>query len=81
MPTLPSLDVTSAQAQRMMAAFGALDATKTPQENYLAWLKHRIIDEVLDFERQQRLVQFRVGETTADSTARAALGDDRVLGE
>ena len=80
MPDLPTLSVTNDQAQRMLAAFGAKDPNKTPQQNYLTWLRWQIIDEVLSYERQQRLVQFSNTDKTAEAAARTALGDDRVVG-
>jgi hypothetical protein len=45
MPTLPGLDVTQAQYDRIVAAFpGATLAEKAA--NYKAWLSNNLIDEV-----------------------------------
>ena len=74
MPDLPTLTVTSAQATRMLAAYGARDATKTPTENYKAWLKEKIIEEVVAFERQQQQVTFRDQQIERDRQAIIALG-------
>lgn len=41
--TLPTLTVTDAQAQRMLAAYGTTD-------NYKAWLRSQIIDFVKAYE-------------------------------
>lgn len=46
MPTLPTLTVTDAQAQRITAAFGSV-------ANYKAWLKSQVIEYVLHYEERQ----------------------------
>lgn len=43
MPTLPTLTVTQAQADRMLAAYGSVDA-------YKEWLRDRIVAHVLQVE-------------------------------
>ena len=43
MPQLPTLTVTDAQAQRMLAAYGSVD-------NYLEWLRSQIIEFVVSQE-------------------------------
>jgi len=45
MPTLPTLTVTQAQADRMLAAYGS-------QSEYTSWLKNAIIDFVIAKENQ-----------------------------
>lgn len=62
MPTLPTLTVTQAQADRILAAFGDANA-------YKAWLKDRIVDFVATKEAQTRLDQFLADEATKRSTA------------
>lgn len=43
MPTLPTLTVTQAQADRLLAAFGSV-------ANYKEWLKQNLIQYVIDYE-------------------------------
>ena len=43
MPNLPTIFVTDAQADRLLAAFGSV-------ENYKAWLKATLIDYVVEHE-------------------------------
>lgn len=45
MPTLPTFTVTQAQADRLLAAFGSVDA-------YKAWLKEQLITYVSSYESQ-----------------------------
>jgi hypothetical protein len=60
MPDLPTLTVTTAQANRMLAAFGSA-------ANYREWLRARIVDEVKRVETRSILVQ-----ADADQRAKAA---------
>ena len=46
MPTLPTFEVTQAQADRIQAAFGSI-------ANYRAWLKQAIKDYVFNHESEQ----------------------------
>jgi hypothetical protein len=76
MPTLPTLDVTQPQADRIIAAFGATQAEAVA--NYRVWLKASVIDEVLSRERQALLISQRQAVVDADAAGKLALGDDRV---
>jgi hypothetical protein len=51
MPTLPTFNVTDAQATRITAAFGSV-------ANYKEWLRQSIIDAVFDYERRQMQTTF-----------------------
>ena len=74
MPDLPTLTVTTEQANRMIAAFAPRDPDKTPQQNYKDWLKERIIEYVIQQERQAALVEFNETRQAADDAAFLALG-------
>lgn len=60
MPALPTLDVTKAQADRMMAAFGSV-------ENYKEWLRQQILHYVIDTEVEQ--VRLEVTQREIDKKA------------
>ena len=66
MPTLPTLTVTQAQADRMLASFGS-------QQAYLDWLKNNIIEFVLNKEAVERQKAWQVQEEAARVQARAEL--------
>lgn len=73
MPELPTLTVTNIQANRMLAAFGAIDTTKTPSENYRNWLKEQIIEYVLNYETMQRDGQYLAEREAFRQTSRGEL--------
>lgn len=50
MATLPTLTVTDAQQQRIIAAFTDPTGVLTPQQMYKKWLKESIIDKVKLYE-------------------------------
>ena len=53
MPTLPTLTVTQAQADRMLAAWG-------DTESYKVWLKEQIIKYVIEWEKTLKQRQFLI---------------------
>lgn len=66
MPTLPTLTVTDAQANRMLAAWGSTG-------EYTNWLQDQIIEYVLRYEKRQRLANFDAQEKVAEQEARTSL--------
>lgn len=66
MPTLPTLDVTQAQADRMMAAYGSV-------AGYRQWLKQQIIEYVVAAEARARVETFRAEQDRLEGQARADL--------
>lgn len=73
MPLLPTHNVTDAQAQRMLGAYGS-------QEAYLAWLKEQIIEFVIAKESQRifeieraRYEQIEIEKQAALAALRASL--------
>ena len=72
MPTLPTITVTDAQAQRMLAAYGSVD-------NYKKWLTKQIIEFVIRTEQfaiQQEAAQ---EQAALANTLRQSLGDPDYL--
>jgi hypothetical protein len=74
MPDLPTLTVTTEQANRMIAAYAPRDPTKTAQQNYRDWLKERIIEYVIQHERQARLIAFHEEEEATEEQTVVDLG-------
>lgn len=66
MPQLPTLTVTDAQAARMLAAYGTVDA-------YKAWLIEQIIGHVLDHEQKRMATEALEQQRTAMAALRAEL--------
>lgn len=65
MPTLPTITVTQAQADRMIAAFGS-------SAEYTKWLKENIVEFVLNKEavdRQRTWMEQETAKREADRTA------------
>lgn len=67
MPTLPSIDVTDAQAARITAAFGDVPS-------YRKRLRQWIANEVVSFERQQSEATFRKEQRDRDVAILTDLG-------
>lgn len=67
MPDLPTFTVTSAQATRLLNAFGSTD-------NYKAWLRAQIIEFVLNKERQAEIVAAATAAQTKHDELTTALG-------
>lgn len=67
MPDLPTLTVTQAQADRMLAVFGTVEA-------YREWLRESIINHVLAEEEQVRVEQFHAELVTRRNEGQHALG-------
>lgn len=68
MPSLPTIDVTQAQADRMLAAFGSAAL-------YRQWLRRQIVAVVVEAEARNRAESFRATQEGARRQARIDLGD------
>lgn len=68
MPDLPTLTVTDAQANRMLAAYGSV-------ANYKLWLREKIIEHVLNEEEKQLAQQFSEDIQNKRDEVNNALGD------
>jgi len=70
MPTLPTLTVTQAQADRMLAAYGVPGETQAQTiDRYKAWLTKQITDFVIAYEDSQDVAAFLAAKATkADQT-------------
>lgn len=66
MPNLPTLTVTDAQADRMLAAWGTID-------HYKAWLQQQIIEFVIEAERRVANQEFMQQQNEAAEATRAEL--------
>jgi hypothetical protein len=66
MPTLPTLTVTQAQADRLLAAFGTVD-------QYKAWLKEQLINYVVSHESQATYQQATTTVEANEATLRSDL--------
>lgn len=74
MPTLPTLTVTQAQADRMIAAYGDPgDTTAQAVEKYKAWLTESIVDYVLRAEARDLHEQHNAALRDALATLRDSL--------
>lgn len=67
MPTLPTITVSDANAQRMLAAYGSEAA-------YITWLQNSIIDFVLNKEAVERQRVWMEQENAKRAADRTALG-------
>lgn len=68
MPTLPTLTVTQAQADRLIAVFGSVDA-------YKIWLKQTLVEYVVRVESSKAMRDFTLAQEQTDSQKRAQLLD------
>lgn len=66
MPTLPTLTVTQAQADRLLAAFGSTAA-------YKEWLKDALIGYVIHQETKTQVQAVQDSAKTADKDLRAQI--------
>lgn len=66
MPTLPTFEVTQAQADRLINAFGSVD-------NYKAWLKERLIEYVIESEARQEYLNWQATQNNKGDQTRQEL--------
>lgn len=67
MPTLPTIEVTQTQADRMLAAYGSV-------ENYKKWLKNQIVLFVTDKELNENRAAMEAQLLAEHEANKASLG-------
>ena len=67
MPMLPTEEVTAAQAERVMAAFGSVGI-------YLAWLRRQVVEYVISHEQRQQAEEFRTQRQGIEQEIKESFG-------